>query len=237
MALSMLSFEGDKKYDERLKKMSNYSDNSHIYTITYGVTQMILSALSPLVLDGNKRLTIKLNIEGDMVGKTGYNCDKYFKISYYNLDKDASVSLYQFKKFDLTYQRYVANLLLDLLEIIDKENCERDSISERRKTVINDLEQCSFQKEIPLQKLSKYTRNRKYKSMVYRCLSQDIGEAIRVDIIENSSGGVIVSRWMSPVPGYINRVAMIKKVYWEEKRFYMLADYLPKQSCIDLSAL
>lgn len=72
MALSMLVFEGDRNYDKRLKEASNYSDNSHIYTGTYGVTQLILSALSPLVLDGNKKLTIKLNIENDMAGEAGY---------------------------------------------------------------------------------------------------------------------------------------------------------------------
>lgn len=77
MALSILSFEGDRNYDKRLKEASNYSDNSHIYTTTYGVTQLILSALPPLILDGNKRLTIKLNIEENMVGKAGYNCDKF----------------------------------------------------------------------------------------------------------------------------------------------------------------
>lgn len=234
MALSMLVFEGDRNYDKRLKEASNYSDNSHIYIGTYGVTQLILSALSPLVLDGNKKLTIKLNIENDMAGEAGYNCDKYFKISYFNLDKDTSLSLYQFKKFDLTFQRYVAALLLDILEIIDRENGGKDSVSERRKTILDDLEDCCFQKEILLPKFSKQTRNRKHKALVHRCISQKTGEAIRVDIMENSSGKKVLSQWASPIPGYLNRAAMIKKAYWEEDRFYLIMDCFPKQFYIDL---
>lgn len=58
--------------------------------------------------------------------------------------------------------------------------------------------------------------------MVYRCFSQDIGEAIRVDMIKASSGETIASQWMTPIPGYINRVSMIQKAYWEENRFYLL---------------
>lgn len=222
MALSILSFEGDKSYDKRLKEASNYTDNSHIYTITYGVTQMILAALSPLVLDGHKRLTIKLNVESAMEGTAGYNCDRYFKISYFNLDQETSASFYQFKQFDIAFQRYVATLLLDILEAIDQENGGKDCISERRKAVMEELEQCGFQKEILLPKFSKQTKNRKYKALVYRCFSQKIGEAIRVDMIKGSSGETIASQWMTPIPGYINRVDMIQKAYWEENRFYLL---------------
>lgn len=237
MALSILSFEGDSIYDKRIKEASHYADNSHIYTITYSVTQLILSALSPLILDGNKRLTIKLNLEADMVGAVGYHCDKDFKISYFNLDKETSAALYQFKTFDLTFQRYVANLLLDILALIDRENGGGDSISERREAVLDDLEQCGFQKEILLQKLSKQNRARTYQALVYRCIRQDIGEAIRVDITALSSGETVVSQWLSPLPGYLNRSARIKKTVWNENRFYFQSDAPLKQTCIDLSGL
>lgn len=234
MKLSMLSFEGDKVYDKKLKEETNYCDASHGYTTTFGITQLVLSELAPLDLDGNQRLTIKLHVEQEMRGESGYHYDSYFKVSIFNLDKNTSLTLYNFKKFDITFQRYVTNLVLDVLEAIDKENGSKNAVAEKRQAVIERLENCNFHKDILLEKFSKQSRNRKYKAMVYRCLSQDIGEAIRVDIVAPASGDVVVSKWMTSVPGYILRAGQIKKTYWENNRFYVIADYHPKCSYIEL---
>lgn len=235
MTLSMLVFEGDRSYDMKRKQLYNYTDNSYIYTRTYGVAQVVLAALSPLYLDGNTKLTIKLHMEEDMIEGPGYHCDSYFKVSYFNLAKDTSLSFYEDRKFDKTFHRYVAESLFDILEIIDKENGGRDKIAQRRTAIMQDLENCHFQKEILLSKFSKKTKNRKYASLVYQCLGPNIGEAIRVDIIEQASGNKLVSKWMSNVPGYLQRSSMLKKSYWEGTRFYLLAGCSPKQTYIDIS--
>lgn len=86
MKLQMLSFEGDRILDGKIKETSNYCDNAHIYTATFGITRLIISELSPIDLDGNSKLTIVANVEQQMTGNPGYNCDKFFKVSFFNLD-------------------------------------------------------------------------------------------------------------------------------------------------------
>lgn len=63
MKLQSLSFQGDRILDRRIKEASNYCDNSHIYAATFGISQLILSELSPIDLDGYAGLSIIANVE------------------------------------------------------------------------------------------------------------------------------------------------------------------------------
>ena len=120
MKLQMLSFRGDNILDRRIKEASNYCDNSHIYAATFGVCRIVLAELSPIDLDGHKMLSIIANVEQQVTGKPGYNDWPSCKVSFFNLDRDISNTLYQFKKFDEDFQLYVCNLVLDILIEIDE---------------------------------------------------------------------------------------------------------------------
>ena len=222
MNLQTLCFRGDEVWDRRIKEASNFCDTSHIHSATFSTAQLVLSELWPIDLDGHGMLSICLNIEQQMRGKPGYNHDEKFKVSYFNLDSEVSQRLYDFKKFDIDFQKYVANLLLDILADIDDRYEGRNRLAERREEIMARLVECGFQKEILLEKSSKVSKDRRYKAMVYLCLNQRIGEAIRVDLVKKSSGEVVASKWMTPTPGYVLRGQSIHRAYWEGHRFNLI---------------
>ncbi|MDE7399322.1 MAG: hypothetical protein K2N06_07310 [Oscillospiraceae bacterium] len=215
----MLSFEGDKILDRQIKEASNYCDNSHLYTATFGIAQLVLWELFPIDLDGHERLTTIANAEQLMIGNPGYNRDAFFKISYYNLDNEVSRALYQFKSFDKDFQIYVANLLLDILSQIDTKNGGKNHLAERRNNILERLCDCGFHKELLLDKLSKSSKNRKYKAMVYQCLGQDIGEAIKVNLVDCTSSEIVSSKWITEIPCTIQRARLISQTFWDGDKF------------------
>lgn len=222
MILQQLYFRGDRVWDQRIKEASNFCDVGHIHSATFSTAQLVLSELWPIDLDGHGMLSVCLNIEQQMQGQLGYNHDDYFKVSYFNLDSEASRALYSFKKFDTEFQRYVAGLLLDILVEIDGWYDGQNHLAQRREEILARLSECSFQKEFLLEKLSKASKDRKYKALVYLCLNQRIGEAIRVDLLKSSTGEIVASKWMTPIPGYVLRGRSIQQAYWDGDRFNLV---------------
>lgn len=222
MRLQMLSFRGDAILDQRIKENTNYCDTSHIYAATFGICRIVLAELSPIDLDGNGRLTVIANVEQQMTGEPGYNCDPSFKVSFYNLDSDVSRTLYQFKKFDEEFQQYVSGLLLDILVEIDETHGGKNHLSERREDILARLRACGFQREVLLEKFSKISRNRKYRAMVYQCLGQGFGDAVKVKIVNCSTEEVMISKWMTEIPCTIYSTEQIYKTYWDGDRFYLV---------------
>ncbi len=222
MKLQLLSFRGDWILEQRMKEETNYCDVSHIYVLTFGICRIILDELSPIDLDGNGRLTIVANVEQKMGGTLGYNHDAFFKVSFLNLDRDTSQTLYQFKKFDKEFQVYVSNLLLDILVEIDEVHGRKNHLAERREDIFESLCACNFQKELLMKKFSKVSKNRKYKAMVYQCLGQGIGDAIKVKIINYSTNEELISKWITEIPCTIYSTNDIYKTYWDKDKFYVV---------------
>ena len=222
MKLQMLSFRGDANLDRRLKEASNYCDNSHIYATTFGLSRIVLAELSPIDLDGHRTLTIIANVEQQITGKPGYNYDTFFKVSFFNLDRDTSQTLYQFKRFDEEFQLYVCNLLLDILIEIDEARGGKNHLAEKRKNTLARLCDCRFQKEVLLKKFSKISPNKKYEAMVYQCLGQDVGDAIKVRIVNHIANEVLISKWMTEIPCTIYSTEQIYKTYWDGNKFYVV---------------
>lgn len=222
MKLQMLSFSGDAVWDRRIKEASNYCDNSHIYTATFGISRIVLEELSPIDLDGHKRLTIIANIEQQVTGKPGYNYWPSCKVSFFNLDRDTSETLYQFKKFDEEFQRYVCDLLLDVLTEIDEAHGGKNHLAEKRGDLLARLCDRGFQKEVLLKKFSKISPNKKYEAMVYQCLGQGFGDAIKVRIVNRATNQVLISKWMTEIPCTVYSTEEIYKTYWDGDRFYLV---------------
>lgn len=128
-------------------------------------------------------LTIIANVEQQITGKLGCNYWPSCKVSFFNLDRDTSKTLYQFKKFDEDFQLYVCNLLLDILVEIDEAHGGKNHLAEKRESLLSRLCDCRFQKEVLLKRLSKISPNKKYAAMVYQCLGQGVGDAIKVRIV------------------------------------------------------
>lgn len=220
MKLKMLSFEGDKILDDEIKRSSNYCDNSHIYTLTFGICALVLSEISPIDLDGCSRLTLRANVKQQVTGGYGYHRDAYFKISYYNLDEKTSRELYQFTSTGTELWAYITDVLLNVLSEIDAKNGGKNDLSNRRHEIAENLRKCRFYKETLLQKFSK--TNGKYKASVYKCLGSDIGEVIKVSIINRRTDEPIISENVTVIPGTIQIAELISKTFWEENRFYII---------------
>lgn len=71
MNLQNLCIRGDEVWERRIKEASNFSDTGHIRSATFAITQLVLSELWPIDLDGHGMLSICLNIEQQMRGKRG----------------------------------------------------------------------------------------------------------------------------------------------------------------------
>lgn len=222
MKLRMLSFQDDDILARRIKEESNYCDPAHLYAATFGISRVVLSELSPIDLDGCERLTICANVEQEICGAPGYNHVPGLGISFYNLDRDTSRVLYQFKRFDEAFQNDTASLLLDILAEIDRMHGGKNRLKERREGILAHLRDCCFQKETFLEKFSKVSRNKKYKAMVYSCMGHGIGDAVKAELADRSTGKVIVSKWMAELPCNIYSSEGLCRTYWEGNRFYVI---------------
>ena len=73
-------------------------------------------------------------------------------------------------------------------------------MAEKRKNTLARLCDCRFQKEVLLKKFSKISPNKKYEAMVYQCLGQGFGDAIKVRIVNRATNEVLISKWMTEIP-------------------------------------
>lgn len=218
--LQMLSFEDDEIIARRIKKSSNYCDVAHLYVATYGICQVILQELSPIDLDGNGRLTICANVETQNVTPGYKNWKGTFGVSTYDLDRDTSRRLYEFKEFDEKFVEFVANLVLDVLAEIDRINGGKNRLTQRRDEIMHNLRDCGFEKKILLERHSKLSRDRKHRALVYNCFGQKIGDALKVEIVSTATGEVVASKWDEDLPRCAdNRKSAINRAGWDGDTF------------------
>lgn len=213
--LQMLSFEDDDIIAQRIKEESNYCDVAHLYVATYGICQVILQELSPIDLDGNGRLTLCANVERKMDNPGYKNWKGVFNVSTYDLGRDTSRRLYEFKEFGEEFVEYVTNLVLDVLTEIDEINGGKNRLAQRREEIMQHLRACGFEKKILLDRYSKLSRDRKYRALVYNCFGQKIGDALKVEIVNTATGEVVASKWDENLPRCADsRKSAINKTGW-----------------------
>lgn len=220
--LQMLSFEDDFILDRRIREESNYCDVTHLYVATYGICQVILHEMSPIDLDGNSRLTICANVEKQNVTPGYKNWKGTFNVSTYDLDRDTSRRLYEFKEFGEEFVEYVANLVLEVLTEIDEINGGNNRLAQRRGEIMQNLRDCGFEKKILLERYSKLSRDRKHRAMVYNCFGQKMGDALKVEIVSTATGEVVASEWDKDLPRCADsRKSAINKTGWDGDTFWV----------------
>lgn len=218
--LQMLFFEDDDIVAQRIKESSNYCDVAHLYVATYGICQVVLRELSPIDLDGNSRLTICANVEKQNVAPGYKNWEGTFGVSTFELNRDISRRLYEFKEFDNEFVEYVANLVLDVLTEIDEANGGKNRLAQRREEIMQNLRDCGFEKKNLLERHSKLRRDRKYRALVYNCFGPKVGDALKVEIVSTVTGEVIASKWDENLPRCASsRKSAINKTGWDGDTF------------------
>lgn len=226
MKLRTLCFRGDSVIEKKEKEKSNYC-MVNLYAATFGIAQFILTELMPVDLDGCGQLTIRANVEQEMMGWPGYNPVPQMGVSWYNLDIETSRKLYDLKRFSKAFseklsnefEQFVAGIIMDVLEEIDHAHGDINRLAERRDDILNKMRECGCEKEILLEKYSKLRRDRKYRAMVYRCIGHGIGDAIRVDLVNCATDEVIVSRWLEELPHNIDMAGAVTKTAWNGNAF------------------
>ncbi|MCM1354795.1 MAG: hypothetical protein NC212_00135 [Staphylococcus sp.] len=218
--LQMLSFEDDDIIARRIKEESNYCDVAHLYVATYGICQVILQELSPIDIDGNSRLTICAHVERQNVTPGYKNWEGMFGVSTYDLDRETSRRLYEFKEFGEEFVEYVANLVLDVLTEIDETNGGQNRLAQRREEIMQNLRDCGFEKKTLLQRYSKLSRDRKHRALVYNCFGPKVGDALKVEIVSTVTGEVVASKWDEDLPRCADsRKSAINKTGWDGDTF------------------
>lgn len=244
----MLSLEGDYALEKREKEKSNYC-YIHLHAVTFGIAQYILTELMPIDLDGCGRLTICANVVQEMEGWPGYNPVPKMGVSWYNLDHETSRKLYALKRFSKAFseelsnefEQFVANIIMDVLVEIDRMHGGRNRLAERRDDILKKMRECGCEKEILLEKYSKFRRDRKYKAKVYRCIGHGIGDAIRVDLVDCKSDKVVVSEWLDELPHNVDMAGAVTRTGWDGDAFnvtFFLSDWtetvkLPENKTIE----
>ena len=226
MKLRTLCFRGDSVLEKKEKEKSNYCMVS-LYATTFGIAQFILTELMPIDLDGCERLTICANVEQEMMGWPGYNPVPEMGVSWYNLDHETSRKLYNLKRFSKAFseelskefEQFVANIIMDVLVEIDRMHGGRNRLAERRDDILKKMRECGCEKEILLEKYSKFRRDRKYKAIVYRCIGHGIGDAIRVDLVDCKSDKVVVSEWLDELPHTVDMAGALTRTGWDGDSF------------------
>lgn len=229
MKLHTLCFEGDCALEKREKEKSNYC-YVNLYAVTFGIAQFILTELQPIDLDGCGKLTICANVEPQNEAyEPGYHTSPELGVSWYNLDLETSRKLYSLKRFNKAFseelsnefENYVANIIMDILVEIDHMQGGKNSLAEWRNDILERMRECGCEKEILLEKYSKLRRDKKYRAMVYRCISHGIGDAIRVDLVNCVTEEVVVSRWLEELPHTIDMAGAVTKTAWDGDAFNM----------------
>ena len=226
MKLRTLCFMGDSVLEKKEKEKSNYC-MVNLYAATFGIAQFILTELMPIDLDGCGQLTIRANVEQEMMGWPGYNPVPQMGVSWYNLDIETSRKLYDLKRFSKAFseelsnefEQFVAGIIMDVLVEIDHAHGDRNRLADRRDDILKKMRECGCEKEILLEKYSKFRRDRKYKAMVYRCIGHGIGDAIRVDLVDCKSDKVVVSEWLDELPHNVEMAGVITRTGWDGNAF------------------
>lgn len=223
MKLQTLCFEGDYALEKREKEKSNYC-YVNLYAVTFGIAQFILTELQPIDLDGCGKLTVCANVEPQNEAyEPGYHTSPELGVSWYNLDIETSRKLYNLKRFSENlsneFENYVANIIMDILVEIDHMQGGKNSLADRRNDILERMRECGCEKEILLEKYSKLRRDRKYRAKVYRCIGHDIGDAIRVDLVNCVTEEVVVSRWLEELPHTIDMTGAVTKTAWDSDEF------------------
>lgn len=226
MKLRALRFGNDSILDKKEKEKSNYCLVS-LYATTFGIAQFVLSELMPIDLNGCRQLTIRANVEQEMMGRPGYNPVPEMGVSWYNLDYETSRKLYDLKRFSKAFseelsnefEQFVANIIMDVLVEIDQAHGGRNRLAERRDDILNKMRECGCKKEILLEKYSKLRRDRKYKAKVYRCIGHGIGDAIRVDLVNCKTDDIVVSEWLDDLPHNVEMAGAVTRTGWDGDAF------------------
>ena len=226
--LNLIVVESDKAFTEKNKIQPVNFQMHH-------VLEMFMYYLSKVDLDGSTKLTIYFKDEPE--GAEKYRCDKHFKVSWYYVGIESVSKLKSGIERD---SYYLERLVVVLKEIAEINHCA-DSVFRSIEETAAKVREQAFQLQIPIKKLSKISKDKKYKAMVYRSLCSK-GEMWQVEIVEK--GGMVKKVDLLEDYTHISKEGLYFKAEWQEDSFVLLdhlgrlmAKVLPKEVVLQLYSL
>jgi len=161
-------------------------------------------------LDGSIKLTIKFAEKPE--NEAIYNCDKYFRVSWYYVSPDNIQKNMTGRHRDLFYVNLLGNILKDIAKINECDDSMIQMIDETVDKVIGH----EFTLVYAVKKLTKTSKDRRYKATVLRNLSQS-GEKWQVKIC--AKDGSVLCADLSRDYTYVSKESLYHKVEWQEGQF------------------
>lgn len=201
--LNVIVVEGDKIYQEKNKLIPINFQMHHIL-------EMFKYFMPKLDLDGSIKLTIKFAEKPE--NEAIYNCDKYFRISWYYVSLDNIQRNATGRDRDLFY----VNLLRNILKDIAKRNECDDSIIQMIDETVDKVISHEFTLVYVVKKLTKTSKDRRYKATVLRNLSQS-GEKWQMEIC--AKDGTVLCADLSRDYTHVSKESVYYKTEWQEGQF------------------
>lgn len=220
MILRKIILEGDHKY-EKANNMFPIRWKSH------HLTELFIELCPKFELDGSSHLSILATRK-----RPEYD-DKYdnfeaFHVSSYYLEKEEIENLERLVGEEA--EKYILNLMEEVLLYIANVSESNEEKSNIIKDAINKMKEQDLSLKKKIKKLSKMSKDRKYKAEVYRCLNRTVGEAWCVEVKYGNSH-MTKMKWLTDVPDYLDRTDFFKGSRWEENKF-ILSNNLGKDIAI-----
>lgn len=155
--IKMLVIEGDKDYEAANNLTPAKFQTHHI-------VEMLMCFLSSLDLDGSTKIIIRYSEPPD--NESIYNCIKPMRISWIYVGAPRVNATDGLQDRDTCNLEIICNALKDIATINECESSVMDQIDSAAKTIL----ECNFSMTLKVNKLTKFSPDRKYKAIVSRFL-------------------------------------------------------------------
>lgn len=193
----------------------------------HNITQMFMYFLPKVQIDGSSKISILFEEKPE--DKPQYFRSDYFHVSTYYVDEAildvaSEISLVEKNEFFLSV---IENVLCDIASIV--ENYEVvDAIHEAADRV----REYNYEMLLKMDKLSKGSKDRKYKAITYIKINS-LGECAYVEIIDDKKQAQKVDI-TEPIT-FVSLNQIIKKCEWRDHSFVMMNNSGKELVSIDLS--
>ncbi|KTC51302.1 hypothetical protein AO262_30755 [Pseudomonas fluorescens ABAC62] len=184
------------------------TDGVRIRQMSHHITQIFMALLPKVVINGSSKIVVSLGPRGDedifdnVLGVT-----------------NIFVEHFDFKHFLSLNRSNQDKLLLEelrraLIVIAERKNPSNQAVDLINSTADATLKS-NFKLDVPVKKLSKTSKNKKFKINVFKALNADVGEGWYCEIQTSTKDRV----WMHELPGFIDRSDLFKNAELDESKY------------------
>jgi len=176
----------------------------------YHIVELFKYYMPKIDLDGSTKLTIKFTEKPE--NEEVYNCSKPFRVSWYYVSPDKIQKNVAGRDRDLFYVNLLGNILKDIAQI---NGCDVFVVQMIEETVNKVIDQ-EFALSYAIKKLSKTSKDKRYKATVLRNLSSN-GEKWCLELC--AKDGSVLGADLLADYAHVSKEELFYKAEWQEGRF------------------